>query len=134
PVEVSKNKIKRGRLIEHPELNTLKKSRAEYALVMMCLKENWRLDYHLCQSRLGKNVSIDFIAKEVAQMHRQLENSPGNYGMPESISSKLDLNSELFFEALQNLSHSQNYISKYGWISECMAQACNIYTKLFTQR
>src|SRR5438270_8314447 len=44
PVEVSKNKIKRGRLIEHPELNTLKKPGVEYALVMRCLKENWRLD------------------------------------------------------------------------------------------
>src|SRR3989440_749397 len=133
-VEVSKNKIKRGRLIEHPALNSLKKSRAEYALVMMCLKENWRLDYHLCQSRLGKDVSIDFIAKEVAQMHRQLENSPGNYGMPKSISLKLNLNSELFLEALRELSNGQNYISKYGWISECMSQACIIYSELFRRR
>jgi aminoglycoside phosphotransferase family enzyme len=134
PVEVSKNKIKRGRLIEYPELNTLKKSRAEYALVMRCLKENWRLDYHLCQSRLGKDVSIDFIAKEVAYMHWQLENSPGNYGTPESISSKLDLNSGLFLEALSQLSNGQNNLEKYGWISDLMARTCEDYTELFRQR
>ena len=134
PVEVSKNKIKRGRLIEHPELNTLKKPGVEYALVMRCLKENWRLDYHLRLSRLGKDVSFDFIAKEVAQMHRQLENSTGNYGMPKSISSKLNLNSELFLEALRELSNGQNYISKYGWIGECISQACKIYSELFRRR
>lgn len=133
-VEVSKHKIKRGRLIKHPDLNILKKPGVEYALVMRCLKENWRLDYHLCRSRSDKNVSIDFIAKEVAQMHRQLENSTGNYGTPESISSKLDLNSELFLEALRELSKGQNCIAKYGWISECMAQASNIYTDLFRRR
>jgi len=134
PVEVSKNKIKRGRLIEHPELNTLKKPGVGYALVMKCLKENWRLDYHLCQSRLGKDVGIDFIAKEVAQMHRQLENSPGNYGMPESISSKLNLNSELFVEALGQLSNGQNNLERYGWISDLMVRVCKDYTELFRQR
>ena len=134
PVEVSRNKIKRGRLIDHPELNTLKKHGVQYALVMRCIKENWGLDYHLCQNRLGKNVSIDFLAKEVAYMHKQLDSSPDNYGTPDRISSKLNLNTGLFLEALGQLSDAKNKLEKYGWISDLMVQACEDYAPLFMQR
>jgi aminoglycoside phosphotransferase family enzyme len=135
PVTLSEDtkKIRRGRLIETPKKDELEE-RVKYALIMRRLNEHWRLDYHLCQNRLGRDVSIDFIAKEVAQMHRHLENSPGNYGAPDRISLKLDLNKELFLEALGRLSNGENNLEKYGWISNLVARVCKDYTELFRQR
>ncbi|SRR6266496_561069 len=125
-----RKKIRRGQLIEMPERSQLEDG-VKYALVMKCLNEHWRLDYQL---RQNSGVIIDFLAKEVARMHKQLEKSPSDYGTPERISSKLNLNREFFLEALGQLSNGENNLDKYGWISNLMAQACEDYTELFLQR
>jgi hypothetical protein len=119
PVTLSEDtkKIRRGRLIKTPKKKELEE-RVKYALIMRCLNEHWRLDYQLRQSWWSMEVSIDFLAKEVARMHERLEKPPGNYGTPGCISSKLNLNSELFVEALGQLSNGQNNLEKYGWISD----------------
>ncbi len=132
PVTLSEDtkKIRRGRLIEKPEKSKLEQG-VNYALIMRCLNEHWRLDYQL---RQNWGVSIDFLAKEVAYMHWQLERSPDNWGTPDCISSKLNLNSELFLEALSQLSNGQIKVEKYRWICNLMVRACEDYTELFTQR
>src|SRR5205807_8441517 len=121
---------RRGWLIETPKKNDLKEG-VEYALIMRCLNEHWRLDYQL---RQNWGVSIDFLAKEVAYMHWQLEKSPGNYGTPDCISTKLNLNTELFLEALGQLSNAEKNLEEYGWISNLLARACEDSTKLFMLR
>ena len=101
---------------------------------MRRLNQHWRLDYQLGQSKLAKRVRIDFLAREVARMHRQLEKSPGNYGTQDGILSKLNLNCEFFLEALGKLSNDYDNPKKYGWIANLMAQACSAYAELFGRR
>jgi aminoglycoside phosphotransferase family enzyme len=135
PITLSKDtkKIRRGRLIEVPEKSKLEPG-VKYALIMRCLNQHWRLDYQLGQRKLAKKVSIDFLAGEIARMHRQLEKSPSNYGTHNGILSKLNLNCELFLEALGELSNNYNNLKKYSWIVDLMAQACRAYAKLFGRR
>jgi aminoglycoside phosphotransferase family enzyme len=135
PVTLSKDtkKIRRGKLIAMPEKSQLK-SGAQYVLVMRCLNRHWHLDYQLGQRKSGKEVNIDFLAKEIARMHRRLENSPEKYGTSSGILAKLKLNSELFLEALPILANGHDNLKKYGWITEIMAQACGAYEDLFRRR
>jgi aminoglycoside phosphotransferase family enzyme len=132
PVRLSEDrkKIRRGRLIEMPERSQLEQG-VNYSLVMKCLNNHWRLDYQL---RQNNGLIIDFLAKEIAHIHKQLGKSPGVYGTSERISSKLNLNKELFLEALGRLSNGENNLDKYGWISNLMDRVCEDYTELFTQR
>src|SRR2546425_5970059 len=125
--------IRWGRLITKPKQNTFK-PHAQYALIMKCLNENWRLDQQLQQARLGRKANINFLAEKIAQMHMRLEKSPDNQGTPDRISSKLNLNSDLFLEALPLLSNGQNNIEKYGWITKHMDVICKVLSELFTQR
>ncbi len=84
-------KILRGKLMEKPKKSNLKYG-VEYALVMRRLDEELRLDHQIYHRKLGTKVDFEFLAKEVAQMHRHLDNSPKDKGNPASISSKLELN------------------------------------------
>src|SRR5205807_9328190 len=83
---------------------------------------------------LAKRVKIDFLAWEIARMHGQIEKSPGNYGTYDAILSKLNLNCELFLEALGELSNNYDNPKKYGWIVGFMSQACSAYAELFKRR
>lgn len=135
PVTLSKDtkKIRRGRLISMPEKSHLKPG-VKYALIMRRLNPHWHLDYQLGQSKSSKRVSLDFLANEVARMHRQLEKSPTKYGTHEGILAKLDLNCEFFLEALGKLSNGNDNLSKYAWITELMIWACRAYGNLFRRR
>lgn len=142
PVTLSEEtkKIRRGWLIEDPKKSDLlpKKNdlekKMEYALIMRCLNEHWRLDHQLRQSWWSNQRTVGFLAKEVACMHNRLERSPADYGTPDRIKSKLDLNRGLFLEALGQLSHTENNLRMYSWISGLMVWACENYRQLFELR
>ncbi len=141
PVKLSMDttKIRRGKLIDKPKKRDLKPE-VDYVVVMRCLDRDWRLDYQLSQGGLGTQKGIEFLAREVARMHRQLEKSPEAMGEPERISSKLAINSRLYQEALHLLASDPDHtgkhdlLRKYGWLSNLMVQACESYTGYFEQR
>lgn len=137
PVELSNDKknILRGRLIEKPEKCQLKTG-VEYALMMRRLEEKYRLDFQLKQRGKGiaTRAGMEFLAREVALMHVQLDQSPHYIGGSVSILSKLKINIELFDEALNKSPNGYKHLEKYKWISNFMMQACKTYTNYFEQR
>ncbi len=138
PVKVDDDdnkKIYRGRLIEKPEKSLLK-PRVEYAFMMRHLNEDSRLDSQLKprDQSLCIRAMLEFLAREVAVMHIQLEKSARNRGSSDSILSKLKINIELFEDALNKLIHDNKHFTKYRWITSLMVQACKSYTEFFEQR
>lgn len=131
--QVNEDRIRRGRLIKRPQKSELKPG-VQYALVMQCLDESWRLDHLLSEGKLNTKSGIEFLAKEIANMHRQLMLSPEGRGNPESIASKLALNRRLFDEALKLLAHNDEGVNKYRCIGGLMAQFCRDYSEHFDQR
>ena len=122
--------IQRGPLIEHPLKEQLMNSK-RYALVMRTLNMDQRLDYQLVKKR---KVDVNFLAHEVARMHRHLEQPPDShiYGRPDRIAAKLSLNNELFLDAMSEL-FSSGY-KNYVWIGVLLKDACDIYSALFESR
>jgi aminoglycoside phosphotransferase family enzyme len=120
--------IQRGPLIEHPLKEQLMNSK-RYALVMRTLNKSQKLD-----DQLKRKVDINFLAHEVARMHRHLEQPPDShiYGRPDRIAAKLSLNNELFLDAMSEL-FSSGY-KNYVWIGACLKDACDIYSALFESR
>ena len=94
--------IECGPLIRNPEITSLDCDRP-YALVMKRLDEGWRLDPQLYSGLLGNKRGMEFIAQEIANMHKRLKQSPANFGTPEGLMSKLRFNGEFFHEALDQL-------------------------------
>lgn len=136
PVELSsKNpqKIVRRKLITQPNESKLKQG-VEYALVMRRLEDIYRLDQQIYRREFGKRVDMEFLAKEIAQMHEQLDTSPDDKGTPASILSKLEINRQLFEESLSKVTHDNSIIEKYRWISELMVKAFERFEDLFQQR
>jgi aminoglycoside phosphotransferase family enzyme len=126
-------KILRGKLMEKPKKQDIKRN-GKYAIVMRRLNEDFRLDHQIYDQKLSERVDFEFLAREVARMHKELEGSPVNRGTPDSILSKLNLNSQLFAECLQILNESNDFLEKYLWISELMSEANARYTNLFQKR
>ena len=93
------HRVKCGPLIENPTLTNLVLSRL-YALVMKRLKEEWRLDKQLGSKKLGSKTGMEFLALQVADMHKRLDDSLPEFGTPERIAGKLKFNIEQFHEAL----------------------------------
>lgn len=126
-VSADNKHIQRGPLIEHPAKERLM-SDERYALVMRTLKKGQRLDCQL----IRRKVNVDFLAQEVAQMHRCLELGSDIYGRPDRIAKKLSLNNDLFLDALSELFRSgyKNYV----WIVDCLEKACDLYSSLFETR
>lgn len=121
--------IQRGPLIEHPLKEQLVDGE-RYALVMRTLNRDQRLDHQL----INRKVDVDFLAHEIAQMHRSLEQPSDSdvYGRPDPIAAKLTLNIKIFLEAMHKL-FASNY-NNYLWICACLKEACNIYSSLFESR
>jgi aminoglycoside phosphotransferase family enzyme len=94
--------IKCGPLIRNPESQILDFSKP-YALVMKRLKEEWRLDHQLLAERLGNEQGMEFLARELADMHCQFEKSSAEKGTPGSLFEKLELNQQEFQIALDHL-------------------------------
>ncbi len=136
-------KIRRGKLLEKPKEQDIK-SGMKYALVMRRLNENLRLDHQISNQKLIDQADFEFLASEIARMHKQLSNSPDDKGKPSSIRTKLEINMQLFEEGLQKLmrdsdklcvqTQDQSFIDQYWWISNIMVQAYAEYIDLFQQR
>src|SRR5260221_3207524 len=129
----SKDTIRRGRLIMHPQKSELKPG-VQYALVMQCLDESWRLDHLLFEGKMSTKPDLEFLAKAIASMHKQLMPSPEGHGNLESISSKLALNRHFFNEALQLLALDDESVNKFKCIGRLMTQFCRDYSEHFDQR
>jgi aminoglycoside phosphotransferase family enzyme len=95
----SHNKIKCGPLIAEPTLEKLAFD-GPYALVMKRLEEEWQLDHQLLSGKLGNRLGMEFLANQVAEMHKKLDQSLPTFGTPDRISDKLDFNIERFHKAL----------------------------------
>jgi aminoglycoside phosphotransferase family enzyme len=93
------HRMKCGPLNKNPVFENLVLSRP-YALVMKRLKEEWRLDKQLQSEKLGSKPGMEFLAHQVASMHKRLDDSLPEFGTPERIAGKLKFNIEQFHEAL----------------------------------
>lgn len=139
----SPKKILRGKLMEKPKEKHFKDG-VEYAIVMRRLDENFRLDHQIYNQTLSEIVDFEFLAKEVARMHKQLPNSPDDMGKPTYIASKLEINRQLFEGSLQQLIEEPqrlcipdqdcSFIDQYLWISNLMIRAYTECIGLFQQR
>src|SRR6266700_2306283 len=79
--------------IEQPELENLLLSGKEHALVMKRLPDKWRLDIQLDQGLLDTQETLNFLACEIARMHRMVEVSPfEEMGNVNSLEKKLHAN------------------------------------------
>ncbi len=92
-------KLKCGPLIANPTHENLAFNRP-YALVMKRLDEEWRLDHQLQSGKLGNTSGMEFLAYQLAGMHKKLERSLTTFGTPERIADKLEFNIAQFHKAL----------------------------------
>lgn len=95
-----------GPLIREPVSYELASDQS-YALVMKRLDENLRLDFQLTPDKLGNKPGMEFLACQIAEMHKKLVLSPTQFGMPEDISRKLHLNIWQFSKALYQRNSNQ---------------------------
>lgn len=136
-------KILRGKLMENPKERHFKYG-MDYALVMKRLDESLKLDNLIYQQKLCELGDFEFLAKEVAQIHKKLDNSPVDKGTPDSIWSKLVINCRLFEESLHLLTNESqrlciqdedcSFIDPYLWINTIITKAYAECIGLFQQR
>lgn len=93
------DRLKCGPLIAEPALTNLTISRP-YALVMNRLKKEWRLDHQLQLEKTCYIRDMEFLADQIARMHRQLNRSLPEFATPERIVGKFEFNIEQFHKAL----------------------------------
>jgi aminoglycoside phosphotransferase family enzyme len=139
PVIDDGHTIQLGNLIGKPDKVTLN-PKNEYALVMKRLDESWRLDEQL-KNDFGRRSGIEFIAGEIAAMHRLLDEQPQtNEDTLESIRSKLLLNLRFLNKALDELRTKKLQlrrpiiIANYERIGSIMCQAFTSLAESFELR
>jgi aminoglycoside phosphotransferase family enzyme len=126
--------VKHGLLIREPKQIDLKRG-VRYWLVMRQLDENWRLDRQLAPSKLGTKEGMEFLAREVIKMHKELEDVKDELGKPIYLSKKLQLNIDLFNDTLKFLEEKMKCdIERYKNISSDMERACQRLTDYFNER
>ncbi len=105
--------FQRGLITIVPRKSKLKYG--EYAVVMKELKIDWRLDHRLYSENepLATNGGMEFIAMEIARLHRKARTSLSNRGLPASIEKKLNFNLMRFGQALEKLSQDGINVSTY---------------------
>lgn len=133
--ELSENEeiIRRGRLIIVPTKRSLEAS-GEYLLVLRRLPKAWRLDRHLDKGLLNSKEGMEFLAREIARMHKCLEKSPQERGLPEGIFSKLAFNRHRYEEALSKIEAEGFDIFEYKQASDLIATASRDYLYYFELR
>lgn len=105
-------------IIENPNLSDVKPG-TSYYLVMKRLEEKERLDHQLRPTKYGNGKGMEFLAREIASMHQELERAyrkqtAKNYlGTPEHILAKLDDNTGLFDKALDTLAQRHIAVIAY---------------------
>lgn len=120
-------------LIEEPNKSNLRQG-VDYWLVMKQLKEKWRLDRQLGPNKLGTKEGMEFLAQEVARMHRELESAVDELARPIYLPLKLTLNACLFNDTLKYLKEEGSDIVPYEGIGECMEQECQRLISYFEER
>jgi aminoglycoside phosphotransferase family enzyme len=137
------DKIKCGPLIENPTLEKLAFN-TPYALVMKRLDEAWRLDHQLQLGKLSDASGMEFLAYQVAEMHKKLDRSLMGFGTPECIIDKLDFNIAQFHNALSkrsdhpqiiaNSAFSETDIARIESASMLLRQLSEAYQQDFEKR
>lgn len=121
--------IRLGPLIKKPERGKLKQG--EYVLVMKYLHPAWRLDRQLHPGSLGTKAGMEFLARSISSMHKQLEHSPEEFGSAEDIQKKLHLNSEQFMLSFPLGGEEKK---RYEEICRDIVEAFDKYEALFEKR
>lgn len=129
--ELTSEQIRCGGLIAKPNRKKLKPGKP-YVLIMERLEQHWRLDHQLKPEILGTKAGMEFLAREVACMHRKLSRSPEDQGKSDTLLSKLTLNRKLFNEALTKL--GPNAVEKYKVVSPLMGRVYEGCVLFFEQR
>lgn len=108
PIEVYRNTVCLGSLLEQPSLDEIQRG-VEYALVMNKLPGKSRLDYQLRPNLYGNSRGMEFLANWVAEMHNRIKHhhpemqGPSGIGSTETIKEKWHLNRKLFKKCLKSL-------------------------------
>lgn len=108
----------------------------EYALVMRRLDRTWQLDYQLHPKRYGTKKGMNFLAREIAQMHKRLRKARSKqWGSATAIKKKwCDKNRPLFSKCLDKLLYLGQDVTVYQFITDVMDKASTYYTAAFDQR
>jgi len=137
PVQLlAERKLYCGKIIPFPEKEKLEKDRP-YALVMKRLPDSWRLDHQLYDGKQPGNRTLatyqgmDFLARSIAEMHRQLKPASTALNTLRYTEEKLALNRELFKKALYVL---KTDMETCKYINFFMERAYRQLTKLFEER
>ena len=131
--EEGTQKILRGNLIFKPSINNLKP--CEYVIVMRNIQKEWKLDHqlHSKQDNLRTRKGMEFLAREVACMHKQLETLQRDKDHSDVVASKLAFNIGRLGQAVQLL-RDADLEKKYAYICGVMNTAYDKYTSFFNQR
>ena len=127
--------FQRGRLTVFPRESRL--ANGEYALVMKWLDTEWRLDKRLYAERdpLATQEGMEFVAREVASLHKKARISSLGIGLPESIAKKLEFNQMWFKKALGKLYRDSEVVDSYRRrIDDLMGNACADLEQVFEKR
>lgn len=131
-----------GPLIREPEMHKLDRY-TQYALIMKRLPKEWWLDHQLLPCRLGQISGMNFLARNIARLHRQFATSASELGDSKVILSKLEENICLFNQSIDQLFLQRRYsigsecfedIAGYQSIGPAMRQAYEALQKEFDRR
>ena len=133
PFDKEEQKILRGDLIFKPGIHNLKPD--EYVIVMRDVQKEWKLDYRLGsqKSHLRTRKGMEFLARQVASMHKHLELSPQEKCDPAIIASKLTFNLTRLGRAIE-LYGDTDMQEQYYYICQIMRTACDNFTGYFEIR
>src|SRR5579872_1254942 len=135
PVDAGENaeKILRGDLIINPGLKNLKPGK--YVIVMRNIRKEWKLDYKLRMERsdLRTIEGMEFLARQIADMHAELEPSPEEKNCPDIIASKLAYNIKRLKDAI-SMAGNASMLEEYDYICRVMNDANYIFSSYFEQR
>ncbi len=125
--------ILRGDLIFKPNINNLKPGK--YVIVMRNIQKKWRLDHRLSSKRdnLRTRKGMEFLARKVARMHKQLELLPQGEIRSDIVASKLSFNIMRLGQAIHLLADA-DMEEKYAYICKVMNAAYDNYATFFDQR
>ncbi|HZU02836.1 MAG TPA: hypothetical protein VFA10_24410 [Ktedonobacteraceae bacterium] len=131
--------VERGKLITNPIWNIMAEQyewtgNIEYAFVMKCLPQSWRLDNQLQSKKLANERSMRFLAQEIAYMHKNLETSKQAMGTPQGIQSKLNLNLSLLQSILPHVHCDIKQKENYKHLINIMKKAYIYFIPSFNER
>lgn len=126
-------RLQRGRLIRRPTWRDLKLEKEQYAVVMYALSEQQRLEPQL----LTGKIDADFLAREIATMHRGVRKSLPDFGTSEKLSEKGEVNIKFYKQALEELKKrfpAEFKEREWNEASKYLKEAGNIFSTRFSKR